>query len=83
MVVSGVPYRVIEVNGSEPVELADFAGAVGFVVEGVTGRLQVLGEGAVHEDAVRLHEKAGEGGKDVRVWRIHRRPAGGFTAQVV
>jgi hypothetical protein len=83
MVVSGVPYRVVEVDGREPVELVDFAGVVGFVLDGATGRLEVLGEGAAHEEAVRFHEKAGEGGKDVRVWHIHRADDAGFTAQVV
>lgn len=83
MVVSGVPYRVVELDGREPVDLVSFAGVVGFVVDSVTGRLEVLGEGSVYEDVVRFHEKAGTGGKDVRVWHIHRGRDGGFTAEVV
>ena len=83
MVVSGVPYRVVELEGREPVDLADFAGVVGFVLDGATGPLQVLGEGAVHGGTVRFHEKAEPGGKDVRVWHVHPGPEGGFTAEVV
>jgi hypothetical protein len=78
-----VPYRVVELDGHAPVDLAGFAGVVGFVLDGATGRLEVLGEGAVHEGSVRFHEKAGEGGKDVRVWHIHPGRDGGFTAEVV
>lgn len=83
MIVSGVPYRVVDVGGHPPVGLGEFLGDAGFLVEGATGRHQVVGEGAVLDDAVRFHEKVEEGGKDVRVWHIHRAPDGGFVAEVV
>lgn len=82
MIISGVPYRVLEVDGREPVALEDFAVAPGFLLEGGTGRHQVVGEGSLLDDGVRFHEKAGEGGKDVRVWRINADPEG-FVAEVV
>lgn len=83
MVVSGVPYLVVEVEGRVPSSLADFVTATRFVVQDGDGTRSVAGEGHHADDAVRFHEKAGDGeGKDLRVWCV--RPGdGGFTAEVV
>lgn len=82
MIISGVPYRVVDVDAHLPVVPSDVLGATGFVVEGSTGRHRVVGEGAVVGDVVRFHEKAEAGGKDVRVWHVHEAPDGGLVAEV-
>lgn len=79
-VISGVPYVVVEVDGRAPDSVDALAGAAGIVVEGTTGRHVVLGQGARSDDGVRFHEKGGSGGKDVRVWNIHREPDGTIVA---
>jgi hypothetical protein len=71
MVVSGVPYTVVSVDGRAAVDLDDFVGLGHFVVTGQTGEHQVAGEGDRHEDEVRFYEKTLDGiGKDVRVWKV-------------
>jgi len=80
VVVSGVPYTVLEVGGREPADLADFEGSVELTLEGRTGRKGVVAEGAVTGDTARLHEKGGPGGKDIRVWTVRRADGGGFEA---
>ena len=83
MVVSGVPYVVVEVEGREPADLADFVTATHFVVQDGDGTRSVAGVGHLTEDSVRFHEKAGDGeGKDLRVWCVRQGDAG-FTAEVV
>lgn len=81
MIVSGVPYAVTEVDDRVPSALAEFAGSATFAVEGATGRHVVLGEGTVQDGYVRFHEKAGAGGKDLRVWHVAE-VDGAFQAEV-
>ncbi|MCL3862351.1 hypothetical protein [Actinotalea sp. K2] len=71
MVISGLPYAVVEVDGDPPSGLTAFERAVEFVVEGGTGRHRVTGEGTRHGETVRFHEKDPDSGKDVRVWSVH------------
>ncbi|WP_024285150.1 hypothetical protein [Cellulomonas sp. KRMCY2] len=82
MVISGVPYTVLEVEGRVPGDLEDFVGERQFVLDGPTGRHVVSGDGFVDDDdgAVRFHQKAPDGGKDVRVWRVSPTPEGTFVA---
>lgn len=82
LVVSGVPYAVLDVEGRAARTVEDFAGRVTLTVEGRTGRHVVHGDAAVHGGAVRLHEKSPDG-KDVRTWRITPTGAGGFCAETV
>ena len=79
-VVAAVPYTVIDVNGHAPQGLEDFDGESEFTVEGHTGRHVVIGEGCADGQGMRVHEKAGHGGKDVRVWNITREPDGTIVA---
>lgn len=79
-VVSGLPYTVLDVDGREPSTLADFAGEAIFTLAGKTGRHVIVGEGQSLDQEVRFHEKAGVGGKDVRVWIVRAVEGGGFTA---
>lgn len=80
LVVSGTPYVVLDVDGRAPRSFADFDGAAEFIVEGRTGRHTVVSEGAASETEARVHEKAGTGGKDVRVWMVRRNDDGAFVA---
>ncbi len=79
-VVSGLPYAVLEVDGHEPRAIADFAGVATFTLAGTSGRHVIAGEGEVIDIHVRVHEKAGVGGKDVRVWTVRAVEGGGFVA---
>lgn len=94
-VVSGVPYRVLEVNppgmpgrGSAGPEqelsggLDRFVGPATFVVQGRTGRHTVSGEGTADGHAVRFHEKdVRADGKDVRVWRLYHAEDASLVAE--
>jgi hypothetical protein len=81
-VVSGVPYAVTEVGGAPATDLEAFAGEVEFVIDKSGSPYRVTGEGLVRDDAVRVHEKNGPGGKDLRVWRVYRDGAA-FRAETV
>jgi hypothetical protein len=80
LVVSGVPYVVLAVGGHAPRAVADFDGPAEFTFEGATGQYLVVGEGEVSATEARVHEKAGAGGKDVRVWNVRRDDDGAFVA---
>ena len=86
-VISGVPYRVTEVNGrsaGEAVEPDELVGTTTFVVEGQTGRHTITGEGATLTDGVHVYEKdLSNDGKDVRVWRVYHAPGTGLVAETV
>jgi len=79
-VISGIPYVVVEVDGTPPDTVGGLAAAEELVIEGRTGRHVVRGEGSGTDDGVRFHEKAGPGGKDVRVWNIRRGSDGVIVA---
>ena len=72
MIVSGVPYKVMGVDGRSPSTLEDFAGPVTMRIHGPTGDHKITGLGEQsHEGTVRLHEKDADGdGEDVRVWVV-------------
>ena len=80
LVISGVPYVVVEVDGHAPDTVAGLATAGEFVIEGGTGRHVVRGEGSGTDDGVRFHEKGGPGGKDIRVWNIRPGSEGAIVA---
>ncbi|WP_164737222.1 hypothetical protein [Georgenia sp. SYP-B2076] len=81
-VVSGVPDKVIEVQGRAPCDIEKFEGPTTFILEGKTGHHTVTGEGAPWPDAVRFHEKdAGGEGRDLRVWRVYRLTDMGLVAE--
>lgn len=80
MIISGVPYEVVEVGGRSPGDLHDLVDDATFVLEGPTGRHEVTGEGSRVEGGVRFHQKAPPDGKDVRVWLV-RATDGGLLAE--
>lgn len=82
-VISGVPYPVTDVGGSPARELADFVGTVQITIDRNGSPYLINGEGRERGDSVRVHEKNGPGGKDVRVWRVSRAPEAGFVAETV
>ena len=81
MVVSGVPYEVLEVDGRKPASLDAFLGNHTLVLSGATGQHTIEGEGDTIGDALKFYEKAPDGGKDVRAWAIHPRDDGGFCVE--
>ena len=80
-VVSGVPYPVLEVNGVRATGLSDFVGTVAFQIDKGGAPYVIDGEGRERDGGVRVHEKNGRGGKDVRVWRVFAGPDGGYLAE--
>ena len=82
-VISGVPYPVTEVGGATARDLDDFVGTVEIVIDKHGEPYLINGEGRVRDDAVRVHEMNGPGGKDLRVWRVYRGPAEEFLAETV
>ncbi|EYR62624.1 hypothetical protein N866_06790 [Actinotalea ferrariae CF5-4] len=83
MIISGVPYAVLEVDGHEPTGLGDFDGTTQLVVEGSTGRHVLMGEGCMVDGTLRFHEKTPPDGKDVRTWAVHHDDDGAFRAETV
>jgi len=82
-VVSGIPYPVQTVDGSPATSLEDFAGTVEIQIDKHGDPYVIDGEGLVRDDAVRVHEKNGKGGKDLRVWRVYREDGDRFLAETV
>ena len=80
-VISGVPYPVSDVAGSPPSQLADFVGTVEIGIDKNGTPYVIDGEGLERAGEVRVHEKNGKGGKDIRVWRVYPAPDGGFLAE--
>jgi hypothetical protein len=80
-VVSGVPYLVLDVNGAPAGGLSDFVGTVAFQINTDGVPYSIDGEGRERDGAVRIHEKNGRGGKDIRVWRVYVGPDGGYLAE--
>ena len=81
-VISGIPYPVTTVGGTPASGLDDFVGTVEIEIDKHGTPYLINGEGLLRDDAVRVHEKNGKGGKDVRVWRVDAGPEG-FVAQTV
>ncbi|HEY3436300.1 MAG TPA: hypothetical protein VGK35_01315 [Actinotalea sp.] len=81
MVVSGVPYEVLTVDGREPADLDDFVGEHELGLNGRTGRHLVSGEGDTVGEMLKFYEKAPDGGKDVRVWKVRQLEDAGFCAE--
>lgn len=82
-VVSGVPYPVTEVGGAPATTLDDFVGTVQILIDKGGSPYLINGEGRARGDAVRVHEKNGPGGKDLRVWRVYRGGSESFLAETV
>ncbi|WP_298460090.1 hypothetical protein [uncultured Cellulomonas sp.] len=82
-VISGVPYPVTEVDGAPAQALSAFVGAVEITIDKRGTPYVIEGEGRERGDLVRVHEKNGKGGKDVRVWSVSAAPDGGFVAETV
>jgi hypothetical protein len=80
---SGLPYRVVTVNGELPTSLEQFAGEVSFTVSKSGTESSVAGVGTVHESAVRFQEKELSVSKDVRVWQIRQSAEGTYTAETI
>jgi hypothetical protein len=80
-VVSGVPYPVTEVNGAPVAGLSDFVGTAVIRIDKDGTPYVIDGEGRERDGGVRVHEKNGPGGKDVRVWRVYTGPGGGYLAE--
>lgn len=82
-VVSGMKYRVRQVRGHDPRELADFAGQTSFVLTVDEEDYEVRGPGLEIDGVVRVFEKDEFGhGKDIRVWTVCREADGDvFTAE--
>jgi hypothetical protein len=80
-VVSGVPYPVTAVDGSESPSLEALVGETEFTVD-VRGTAYVVqGAGNWVDERIRFHEKNGLG-RDVRVWHVSA-VDGGLTAEHV
>ena len=75
-VISGVPYPVLDVDGAPTDDLSAFIGTVAVTIDKRGAPYVIDGEGRARDDVVRLHEKNGKVGKDVRVWRISRSEEG-------
>jgi hypothetical protein len=82
-VISGIPYPVTEVGGSPATNLDEFVGTVEIQIDKHGTPYLIDGEGRHRDGGVRVHEKNGRGGKDVRVWQVYAGPDGGFVAQTV
>ena len=82
-VISGVPYPVTDVGGNPATGLTDFVGTVEFQIDKNGSPYKIDGEGRERDGGVRVHEKSGKGGKDVRVWQVRSVPDGGFSAETV
>jgi hypothetical protein len=80
---SGVPYRVVTVNGEPAASLEQFAGETSFSVSKSGTESWVVGFGVLHDDVVRFHEKGTGGSKDVRVWQVGQPAEGTFTAETI
>ena len=80
-VISGVPYQVMDVNGAPAGDLSDFVGTVAFQINKEGVPYSIDGEGRQRDGGVRIHEKNGPGGKDIRVWRVYVGPDGGYLAE--
>ncbi|WP_298461336.1 hypothetical protein [uncultured Cellulomonas sp.] len=80
-VVSGVPYPVSAVDGEPVRDLTDLLGTVSIVIDKNGTPYVIEGEGTDRDGVVRLHEKSGKGGKDLRVWNIYPGLDGGFQAE--
>lgn len=80
--ISGVPYPVVDVDGTPTDDLSAFVGTVAITIDKRGTPYVIEGEGRARADAVRVHEKNGKGGKDVRVWQVSRSD-GGFVAETV
>ena len=80
-VISGVPYPVTDVGGGPATDLSDFVGTVEIQIDKNGAPYVINGEGRERDDAVRVHEKNGKGGKDIRVWQVHTAPDGKFVAE--
>lgn len=81
MIVSGVAYTVVEADGHPPRKMVDFHGTARLVVDGPTGRHELLGEGSVVDGLLRFHQKTPGDGKDVRTWHVHQDDDGVFRAE--
>ncbi len=80
-VISGVPYPVTDVDGKPASGLDDFVGTIEIQIDKNGTPYVIDGEGRHRDGAVRVHEKNGRGGKDIRVWRVYTAPDGGFLAE--
>ena len=73
-VASGVPYRVVSVNGRPPGELDALLINEVTVITAALGGQQVTIHGSAHrvdDRTVVIHEKSHDGtGKDVRTWAV-------------
>ena len=72
----------LQLTGRTASSLDDFVGTIDIEIDKHGSPYLIDGEGRVRDDSVRVHEKNGKGGKDVRVWRVHAGPEG-FVAQTV
>ena len=82
-VISGIPYPVSQVGGAPATTLEDFVGTVEIVIDKHGTPYTINGEGGARDDTVRVHEKNGPGGKDLRVWRVYRGGDDEFLAETV
>lgn len=81
-VASGRPYDVLFVEERTPTSLDDFVGEVSFTVDSSGSEKIICGVGSAAGDGVHFQEKdVAHDGKDVRVWRVSKNPAGGFSAE--
>ncbi len=81
-VISGIPYPVTTAGGEPATSLDAFVGTVEIVIDKHGTPYVIDGEGRLRDDSVRVHEKNGKGGKDVRVWRVYP-GSEGFVAETV
>jgi hypothetical protein len=81
VIVSGKPHLVLLVSDRAPEDLSEFVDATEFTIDMEGTSYLVQGCGRLLDDEVRYHEKdIGNGGKDIRVWRVIRHADGNFLA---
>jgi hypothetical protein len=81
-IVSGPPYRVIQVAGHTPLSIDEFIGDTSFVIERGDETHTIAGVGAGTVDGVRFYQKdIDHHGKDIRVWHIAEITSARFFAE--
>ncbi len=81
-VISGLPYPITSVVGAD-ITLDAFIGDTEFTVDLKGEHHLVRGNGSLHGDHVRFHEKDRLGGKDVRVWHVSAGADGRYQAEAI
>lgn len=81
-IISGRPYRVLDVAGKPVQDLSDLVGNLAEFTIDHSGDYVVRGSSRWDQATVKFYEKDCEGtGKDMRVWRVVQTGPEDFTAE--